>query len=144
VLGRLGAWLVQLGEQVFGWMMVPVAWLAQADWSTLNVAAPPWPLLGLACLGVWYSLQPRGVPGRLPALLLLLPIGLYQPQRPEVGAWKMTALDVGQGGGVVLETSGHVLVFDTGPPFGREADAGERVIWPFLRARGVRHVDDLV
>jgi len=35
-------------------------------------------------------------------------------------------------------------VFDTGPPFGRVADAGERVVWPFLRAAGVRHVDDLV
>lgn len=144
VLGVLGGWLVQAGEQVFSWMMIPVTWLAQAHWSTLNVAAPPWPLVGLACMGVWYSLQPRGVPGRLSALLLLLPIGLYQPQRPGYGAWTLTALDVGQGGSVVLQTSRHVLVFDTGPPFGRVADAGERVVWPFLRAAGVRHVDDLV
>src|SRR5690606_16213595 len=144
VLGVLGGWLAGLGEQIFSWMMVPVAWLAQAEWSTLAVAAPPWPLVGLACAGVWYSLQPRGVPGRMPALLLLLPIGLHQPERPGYGAWTLTALDVGQGGSVVLQTARHVLVYDTGPPFGREADAGERVVWPYLRANGVRHVDELI
>lgn len=144
VLGMPGAWLAQLGEWIFRWMMVPVAWLAQAEWSTLSVAAPPWPLVVLGCAGVWYSLQPRGVPGRLPALLLLLPIGLYQPGRPPYGGWKLTALDVGQGGAVVLQTRNHVVVFDTGPPFGREADAGERVVWPYLRAAGARRVDELV
>ena len=144
LLGVLGGWLVQRAEQVFDWMMIPVAWLAQATWSTLAVAAPPWPLVVLACAGVWYSLQPRGVPGRLPALLLLLPIGLYQPERPAFGGWRLTALDVGQGGAVVLQTVSQVLVFDTGPPFGRQADAGERVVWPYLRARGVSRVDDLV
>lgn len=144
VLGTLGGWLAQLGERIFGWMMVPVAWLAQADWSTLAVAAPPWPLVALGCAGVWFSLQPPGLPGRLPALLLLLPIGLHQPERPEYGGWMLTALDVGQGGAVVVQTENHVIVFDTGPPFGRETDAGERVVWPYLRASGVRRVDELI
>ncbi|PAX92988.1 hypothetical protein CKW47_21545, partial [Bordetella pertussis] len=35
-----------------------------------------------------------------------------------------TALDVGQGGAVVLETARHVLLFDTGPRHGDASDAG--------------------
>ncbi|WP_154400651.1 ComEC/Rec2 family competence protein, partial [Bordetella pertussis] len=58
--------------------------------------------------------------------------------------WTLTALDVGQGGAVVLETARHVLLFDTGPRHGDASDAGERVIAPFLWARGYRHIDTLV
>jgi competence protein ComEC len=56
----------------------------------------------------------------------------------------VSALDVGQGMGIVLETAGHAVVFDTGPRYSADADAGSRVIVPYLRARGVRRLDALV
>src|SRR5690606_11630444 len=143
-LGPVAGWLVALAEWAFAGMMVRVAWLAGAQGSSLSVAAPPWFLAALAGAGVWYSLQPRGLPGRAAALLLLLPLLLYRPGRPAIGAWDLVALDVGQGSSVVVRTAGHVVVFDTGPPLGRETDAGERVVWPFLRASGVRRIDDMV
>ncbi len=144
IIGVAGGWLGYAAERVFAWMMWPVAWLGSAPWSSLPVAAPPWPWVLLACAGVALALQPRGMPGRWPALLLLLPVVLHEPARMPVGGWRLTALDVGQGGAAVIETARHVVVFDSGPPFGKHSDAGDRVVWPYLRARGVRQVDDLV
>jgi hypothetical protein len=36
----------------------------------------------------------------------------------------MTVLDVGQGLAVVVETHAHALLYDTGPRYSDEADAG--------------------
>lgn len=53
-------------------------------------------------------------------------------------------LDVGQGDAAVIRTPrGRWIVVDAGPRFG-EADAGRRVVVPFLRRRGVRYLDLLI
>ncbi|WP_170845149.1 DNA internalization-related competence protein ComEC/Rec2 [Chitinasiproducens palmae] len=59
------------------------------------------------------------------------------------GEYRVTAYDVGQGGGVLVETASHRLLFDTGPPHG-ESDIGERVIVPHLRACAVARLDMLM
>ena len=56
----------------------------------------------------------------------------------------MTALDVGQGTSVVVQTNDRALVYDTGPRWHESADAGSRIVAPFLRASGIREVDVLV
>ena len=66
------------------------------------------------------------------------------PERPAPGALWLTALDVGQGMALVLETADATLVFDTGPKVSEEADAGARVVVPYLRARGIDRVAMLV
>lgn len=64
-------------------------------------------------------------------------------RRAAVAPFRLTALDVGQGSAVLIETARHTLLFDAGP--GPEAsNAGERIVVPFLRARGVRALDALV
>ncbi len=133
-----------LGHAVFTAVMIPVTGLAQAPWASIAVAAVPWPWLLLALLGVTWALQPPGWPARAWGWLLLLPALCWRPERPAHGDWTLTALDVGQGGSVVIETAAHVVVFDTGPGYGDGADAGARVLVPFLRARGHRAVDVLV
>jgi competence protein ComEC len=57
---------------------------------------------------------------------------------------RVTVLDVGQGLAVVVETSAHVLVYDTGPAYGERFDAGSGIIAPYLRARGWSSLDLLV
>ena len=52
----------------------------------------------------------------------------------------MTVLDVGQGLAVVVETHRHALVYDTGPRYSDEADAGGRLVAPFLRAEGIERL----
>ena len=50
---------------------------------------------------------------------------------------------MGQGNAVVVRTAGHTLVYDAGPRYSLESDAGHRVLVPLLRALGER-VDLLV
>jgi len=44
----------------------------------------------------------------------------------------------------VLETERHVLVYDTGPNYSESFNAGEAVIVPYLRDRGIDKVDMLI
>ena len=84
-----------------------------------------------------------GVPIRWVGWTLLLPALTWQPQKPGFGEWRLIALDVGQGGSVLLQTQNHTLLFDAGPKLG-DSDAGQRVVIPLLRALGVRYLDTLV
>jgi competence protein ComEC len=54
------------------------------------------------------------------------------------------AVDVGQGTAVLVRTRHHLLVYDAGPQYTRDADAGQRVLLPLLRARGESRIDRLV
>lgn len=62
----------------------------------------------------------------------------------------MTALDVGQGDSIVVETpSGRVLLIDGGGrydslPGASNSDTGDKVVVPYLRSRGIDHVDVLI
>ena len=63
------------------------------------------------------------------------------PSALEPGALQVTVLDVGQGVATVVRTANHALLYDAGPAFGPQADSGNRVIVPFLRAAGVTRLD---
>lgn len=143
-LAGAGAVLAAAAHALFEWLMWAMQRLGDAAFAAYAVAAPPWPLVALGLFGAVWALQPRGLPGRRLALVLLVPMLLYRPARPEPGAWRMALLDVGQGSAIVIETAHATLLYDTGPPYGEEADAGARVVWPYLRARGVRKLDDVV
>ena len=67
---------------------------------------------------------------------LLLPVLLWQTPRPPPDHFELLAADIGQGNAVLVRTAGHTLVFDTGPRYGLDSDAGERVLVPLLRAMG--------
>jgi competence protein ComEC len=54
------------------------------------------------------------------------------------------AFDVGQGMAVLLETANHRLLYDTGPAYTPETNGGNRVILPYLRARGINALDGMV
>jgi len=132
------------GHAVFDAMMLPVAAIGTARWAVLDVPAAPWPLLAAALAGVAWALQPPGWPARPAGWLLMLPMLCWRPERPAPGYWTLTALDAGQGGAIVIETATQAWLFDTGPRWSEAADAGERVVAPFLRARGHRRLDGLV
>lgn len=99
--------------------------------------------LAIALLSALIALAPRALRGRylgLIGLLVLLPI---QPPLPH-GAWRMTVFDVGLGQAVLIETAKAQVLIDTGPAYGPEADAGDRVVVPGLRMRQVRDIDRLI
>ncbi|RBP82785.1 competence protein ComEC [Shewanella putrefaciens] len=76
----------------------------------------------------------------IPALLFC--ITLWSPVQNN--RWAMHLLDVGQGLAVVIEKNGRGLVYDTGAAFGDDFSYAERVILPFLKAKGIQEIDYIV
>lgn len=76
----------------------------------------------------------------IPALLFC--ITLWSPIQNN--RWAMHLLDVGQGLAVVIEKNGRGLVYDTGAAFGDDFSYAERVILPFLKAKGIQEIDYIV
>jgi competence protein ComEC len=113
-------------------------WLASWPLASLSVAAAPlWcAAAGVAGGGLLATRLPwhwRGL-----GLPLLLPVLLWQPVRPATGQFELLAADIGQGNAVLVRTAAHSLLYDAGPRFSRESDAGHRVLVPLLRALGER------
>jgi competence protein ComEC len=75
---------------------------------------------------------------RLLGLPLLLPVLLWQAPRPPAGQFEVLAADIGQGNAVLVRTATHSLLYDAGPRYSLESDAGHRVLVPLLRALGER------
>ncbi|ANN72698.1 DNA internalization-related competence protein ComEC/Rec2 [Bordetella bronchialis] len=137
-------WSGQAAQWAFGATMWWIEWLAARQWAVRDVAAPPFPLLVLAIAGIAWALLPPGMASRRWAWLLIVPALCWRPSRPPEGEWRLTALDVGQGGAIVVETARRTLVFDAGPLHRNGTDGAQRAVWPYLRARGVKHIDTLV
>src|SRR6185295_333446 len=133
---ELAAWLMQLLLQFLEWC----AALPAAVWQ--QHVPPLWSVL-LALAGVLWLLAPRGTPWRVTGIALMLPAVALPPPSPEPGAAWITTLDVGQGLAVLVRTANRTLLYDTGPAFGAEADSGERIIAPYLRAAGIERLDAL-
>jgi competence protein ComEC len=77
-------------------------------------------------------------------VLAFLPLLTFAPPRPSPGAAEVVVLDVGQGLAVHVQTATHDLLFDAGPMYAADADSGSRIIVPYLRAAGVRELDELI
>jgi competence protein ComEC len=117
--------------------------LAALPFATVSMAqAPLWAGAAGILGGVLLAMR-LPWPTRLLGLPLLLPVLLWQAGRPAAGQFELLAADIGQGNAVIVQTATHALVYDAGPRFSRESDAGHRVLVPLLRALDVK-LDTLV
>jgi len=108
------------------------------------VASPGLPVL-FASIAAGYCLLAPGRPiARRQACVLMLPLLVGTDPRPPAGHWRLTAIDVGQGNAVLVETHRHRLLYDTGPSYGPGSDAGMRHVVPWLRRRGIADIDRLI
>ncbi len=143
MLGVLWAPIWDAAAQAVAAMTWALQGLAALPFSSISVAAVP---LWAAAAGVaGGALLAMPWPGRVRALglPLVLPVLLWQSPRPESGQFELVVADIGQGNAVLVRTAGHALVYDAGPRFSRESDAGHRVLVPLLKALAER-VDTLV
>ncbi len=62
---------------------------------------------------------------------------LIEPPPLAHGAMKVAVIDVGQGLATVVRTRNHQLLYDAGPTYSTQADAGNRIIVPYLRGEGI-------
>jgi competence protein ComEC len=136
--------LLGLAGSLFACLEKLIDLLLAPAWSAPAFALPPVPAFAFAAAGTFWLLAPPGWPWRPLGLLWLLPLLCWPQPRPLPGQAWLTALDVGQGMALVLETPGRTLVFDAGPRYSPQADAGGRVVLPYLRARGIQRIDLLV
>ncbi|PKO83234.1 MAG: DNA internalization-related competence protein ComEC/Rec2 [Betaproteobacteria bacterium HGW-Betaproteobacteria-11] len=136
--------LLEVANFVTAVLMRYIEWLAAWPLATWQQAIPPaWALLVALAGGLWLLL-PRGFPARWLGVFAFLPLLTYAPPRPALGEARVVVLDVGQGLAVHVQTAAHDLLFDAGPKFSSEADSGNRLIVPYLRAIGVRRLNALV
>ncbi|MDP3669192.1 MAG: DNA internalization-related competence protein ComEC/Rec2 [Telluria sp.] len=97
-----------------------------------------------AAAGTLWMLAPRGWPRRWLGAVAWLPLLTQLPSHPPDGEMAVTAFDVGQGMALLIETSGHRLLYDAGPLYSPESNGGNRVIVPYLKARGIASLDGLI
>lgn len=136
--------LLRFAELLTDWLLRFIEWcdaLPLALWQQPAPAA--WTVL-VATAGVLWLLAPRGMASRWIGLVLFLPAVLVAPPRPAPGEAWITTLDVGQGLAVLVRTAEHALLYDAGPTYGPDADSGERIIAPYLRAVGATRLDAMI
>lgn len=119
-------------------------WLARQPLAVWSAPAPGWPVFIFALAGTAWMLAPRGWPMRWLGVACWLPLLAARPDSPPPGTVRAIAFDVGQGMAVLVETATHRLLYDTGPAYTPEANGGNRVILPYLRARGIDRLDAMV
>lgn len=143
-LPALAAPLLGLAEWLLALLWPWLAWISDADGLQWMQHAPSGWTLASALFGVALALSPRGLPGRWLGAIFLLPALLVTPPRPAPGELWFTLLDVGQGLAAVLRTHAHTLVYDAGPRYSDDLDAGTAVVLPYLRQQGLRSIDALL
>jgi competence protein ComEC len=121
-----------------------LAWMGGQRLAVWAAPAPPWWLFVLALVGTLWMLAPRGWPHRWAGAAAWLPLFTQLPAHPPAGQFSVTAFDVGQGMALLLETSGHRLLYDTGPLYSADSNGGNRVIAPYLKARGIAALDGMI
>lgn len=144
LLGAVIPWwpILVLAHQVMDGLMLFLNWAAL--WPVWQAPAPPlWAALA-AGLGVAVCLLPRRLPGRLLGIPLLIPALFWPVEMPAEGEAWLNVLDVGQGLAAIVRTREHTLIYDPGPLYSAESDAGQRVVVPYLRGLGINRVDMLM
>jgi competence protein ComEC len=130
-LWTAAAWAVQL-------LGVVLQWFASSPFATFSVAASAGYIGAIAVFGSLLAVLRLPWPLRTMGAVMVLPALLWHTPRPDDGQFELMAVDIGQGNAVLVRTAHHSLLYDTGPRFSSESDAGQRTLVPLLRALGER------
>ncbi len=138
MLGVLVPALWDVAAAAAGLLLVWLQWLALFSWAALSVAVPPLWAGAAGVLGALVLVAPLPWSVRVLGLPLVLPVLLWTPALPPPGQFELLAADVGQGNAVLVRTANHALLYDAGPRYSLESDAGHRVLVPLLQALHTR------
>jgi len=142
--GDAGLVTLRVAAESVGWLQSlidQVVRLPFADTTVAGVRRAGWFLVAMPALWVFL---PQGWPGRRVALLAVAGLLLHEPQPPAKGCFDAHVFDVGQGLAVFVQTRRSTLLYDTGVSFRGGGSLAEQVIVPYLKSKGISHIDRLV
>lgn len=134
--------LLGLADGVLALLWVALEWLAGLEFGSVPLQLEVWQALVMLG-GILWLLVAR-TRARLWGLACGLVLLAPTPPAPAPGEFRVTALDVGQGLSVVVETARHTLVYDTGPRYPGGFSLAETVVAPYLRSRSTPVIDTLI
>ena len=148
----IGRWLLNPAHLCMEYLAIVLEWMASWSWSVVWSRQPEWWALAISGCGMIYAISPGSLHKtwgrRLFAIsfsfILFIPPTLFGGANLAQGEFKAVVLDIGQGTAVLIETANRTLLYDTGPIQGKKDDAGQRVILPYLRGRGIDRMDRMV
>jgi competence protein ComEC len=149
----IGQWLLLPAHASMKYLAQLLHWMADWKWSVIWARQPAWWMLLLSSAGIVYVIRPGEIleswRSRLFVLIisiaLLTPLSnLFSGRSISPGEFKATIFDIGQGTAVLIETANKKLLYDTGPIQGKKDDAGQRILLPYFRGRGIDQIDRMV
>jgi competence protein ComEC len=145
----IGKYLLMPAHATMDYLAIMLAWMASWKWSIAWSSQPAWWAIALSTIGILIAIRPGSIQeswmSRIAGLVLCatLFIQLSTSAHLEKGEFRATVLDIGQGTAVLIETKTKRLLYDTGPIQGKD-NAGQRIILPYLRGRGINHIDRMI
>ncbi|MBU3616940.1 DNA internalization-related competence protein ComEC/Rec2 [Polynucleobacter sp. JS-Polo-80-F4] len=149
----IGKWLLWPAHASMEYLGIALEWMAGWSWAVIWSKQPEWWMLILSGAGIVYAIRPGDIGDSwrprlltitLSTPLLIWPTTLIESADLSPGEFRASILDIGQGTAVLIETANRRLLYDTGPIQGKKDDAGQRVILPYLRGRGINQVDRMI
>ena len=137
----VGSGLLIATHQLLVYLFSFLRWLSEFGWAVWHAPRPDVWMALCAMWGALWCLAPKGWPMRWAGLLAWLPMCLNSSSYPGPAELRVTALDIGQGMALLVETARHRMLYDAGPAYSPSSDAGSRVIYPYLAARGIASLD---
>jgi competence protein ComEC len=145
--GQAFVWLAEQGMALLKFWLEGLCKAGQGEWEPVLMpvlAFSPLVVVLLVLVSL-VLLLPRGIlPRWLGYVGLLLGLGAGFLPKANPPALALRVMDVGQGTAVVVSTPNHHLVYDTGPRYSEDFDAGSSILLPYLRSQGIRHLDAIV
>jgi competence protein ComEC len=124
------------------------SWFAAMPYASTWLRPPTWPemlVYGACAYAVWWVSSKKGLlKGAVVALLLFANAGVWWAWLHRPTETEIAFLNVGQGDATVCRfADGHTVLIDGGPATPWH-DAGDWVVVPYLRSRGIERVDAVV
>jgi competence protein ComEC len=147
--GFIGKWFLLPAHATMEYLAILLGWMANWRWAVAWSSQPTWWALILSILGIVIVIRPgeinKGWVSRLAGLALCAGLFIQPLENTTLakGEFRATVLDIGQGTAVLIETASRKLLYDTGPIQGKD-NAGQRIILPYLKGRGINYIDRMV
>ena len=145
----IGKYLLIPAHATMDYLAIMLAWMASWKWSIAWSSQPAWWAIALSTIGILIAIRPGSIQeswmSRIAGLVLCATLFIQSSNSAhlEKGEFRATVLDIGQGTAVLIETKTKRLLYDTGPIQGKD-NAGQRIILPYLRGRGINHIDRMI